>query len=268
MCSIPGSGRSPWRRQWHPTPVLLPGKFRGWRRLVGYSPWGRKESDMTERLPFHFPGEGNGTPLRYSCLENPMDRGVWRATVHEFAKSRRWLRHRSLSKPTSLSPGGVGAPPLSPRCLSLNVSVTPATLHGYPLLLTPRKLSWGGPGPFPVVSPESCRPNAQGGWRNTGFPSPSCRQHLHPYFWFHRRDSVSINSEQLGAEGAPKCASFLLKVMTLWAAQGLDDRPLQDACPWIWSFRTRKKSQPSTALTRREVYFRCNWGWHVDSWAW
>ena len=43
-----------WRRQWHPTPVLLPGKSHGWRSLVGCSPWGRKESDTTERLPFHF----------------------------------------------------------------------------------------------------------------------------------------------------------------------------------------------------------------------
>ena len=46
--------KNPWRRQWHPTPVLLPGKFHGQRSLVGYSPWGRKESDMTERLHFHF----------------------------------------------------------------------------------------------------------------------------------------------------------------------------------------------------------------------
>ena len=44
----------PWRRQWHPTPVLLPGKSHGRRRLIGYSPWGREESDTTERLPFHF----------------------------------------------------------------------------------------------------------------------------------------------------------------------------------------------------------------------
>ena len=36
------------RRQWHPTPVLLPGKSHGWRSLLGCSPWGRKESDMTE----------------------------------------------------------------------------------------------------------------------------------------------------------------------------------------------------------------------------
>ena len=41
-------------RQWHPTPVLLPGKSHGWRSLVGCSPWGREESDMTERLHFHF----------------------------------------------------------------------------------------------------------------------------------------------------------------------------------------------------------------------
>ena len=38
---------------WHPTPVLLPGKSHGWRNLVGYSPWGRKESDMTEWLYFY-----------------------------------------------------------------------------------------------------------------------------------------------------------------------------------------------------------------------
>ena len=56
------------RRQWHPTPVLLPGKSHGWRSLVGWSPWGREESDMTERLHFHFLlsciGEGNGNPLQ------------------------------------------------------------------------------------------------------------------------------------------------------------------------------------------------------------
>ena len=39
-----------WRRKWQPTPVFLPGESHGWRSLVGYSPRGRKESDMTERL--------------------------------------------------------------------------------------------------------------------------------------------------------------------------------------------------------------------------
>jgi len=41
-----------WRRKWQPTPVFLPGKSHGQRNLVGYSPWGRKESDTTERLHF------------------------------------------------------------------------------------------------------------------------------------------------------------------------------------------------------------------------
>ena len=65
------------RRQWHPTPVLLPGKSYGRRSLVGCSPWGCEESDMTERLHFHFSllciGEGNGNLLQCSCLENPRD---------------------------------------------------------------------------------------------------------------------------------------------------------------------------------------------------
>ena len=50
--SIPGLGRSPGERKWQPTPVLLPGKSHGQRILVGYSPWDRKESDMTEQLHF------------------------------------------------------------------------------------------------------------------------------------------------------------------------------------------------------------------------
>ena len=41
----PWVGKIPWRSKWQPTPVLLPGKYYGWRSLVGYSLWGRKESD-------------------------------------------------------------------------------------------------------------------------------------------------------------------------------------------------------------------------------
>ena len=44
----PWVGKIPSRRKWQPTPVLFPGKFHGLRSLVGYSPWGRKESDMIE----------------------------------------------------------------------------------------------------------------------------------------------------------------------------------------------------------------------------
>ena len=85
-----------WRRQWHPTPVLLPGKSHERRSLVGCSPWGREESDTTERLQFHFSlsciGEGNGNPLQCSCLENPRDGGVWWAAVYGIAQSRMWLK--------------------------------------------------------------------------------------------------------------------------------------------------------------------------------
>ena len=59
---------------------------------MGCSPWGREESDTTERLLFHFSlsciGEGNGTPLQYSCLENPTDRGAWWAAVRGVTKSQ------------------------------------------------------------------------------------------------------------------------------------------------------------------------------------
>ena len=88
-----------WRRQWHPTPVLLPGKSHGRRSLVGCSPWGREESDTTELLPFHLSlsciGEGNGNPLQYSCLENPRDGETWWAAVYGVTQS--WTRLKRLS---------------------------------------------------------------------------------------------------------------------------------------------------------------------------
>ena len=121
-------GKISWRRQWQPTPVFLPGKSHGWGSLVGYSPWGRKESDMTERLHFHFQrsggsdskesacnsgdpgsisgsgrslGEGNGNRLQYSCLENPMDGGAGWVTVHGVAKSQTQLSDLHLTSKKS-----------------------------------------------------------------------------------------------------------------------------------------------------------------------
>ena len=97
----PWVGKTPWRRKWQPTPVLLPGKSHGWRSLVACSPWGREESDTTERLPFHFSlsciGEGNGNPLQCSCLENPRDGGAWRAAVCGVTQSLTWLKWLSSS---------------------------------------------------------------------------------------------------------------------------------------------------------------------------
>ena len=86
---------------WQPTPVLLPGKSHGRRSLVGYSPWGFEESDMTEQLHFHFSlsciGGGNGNPLQCSCLENPRDGGAWWAAIYGVAQSRtrlKWLKQQ------------------------------------------------------------------------------------------------------------------------------------------------------------------------------
>ena len=83
------------RRQWHPTPVLLPGKSHGRKSLVGCSLWGHSESDTTERLHFHFSlsciGEGNGNPLQCSCLENTRGGGAWWAAVYGVAQSRTQL---------------------------------------------------------------------------------------------------------------------------------------------------------------------------------
>ena len=93
------------RRQWHPTPVLLPGKSHGQRSLVGCSPWGLWELDTTERLHFHFSlsciGEGNGNPLQCSCLQNPRDRGAWWAAVHGVAQSQTRLQRLTSSSSSS-----------------------------------------------------------------------------------------------------------------------------------------------------------------------
>ena len=87
--------------QWHPTPVLLPGKFHGRNSLVGCSLWGRSESDTTERLHFHFSlsciGEGNGNPLQCSCLENTRDGGAWWVAVYGVSQSRTRLKRLSSS---------------------------------------------------------------------------------------------------------------------------------------------------------------------------
>ena len=49
-CNAGDPGSIPWRREWLPTPVFLPGEFYGQKSLAGYIPWGRKESDLTDQL--------------------------------------------------------------------------------------------------------------------------------------------------------------------------------------------------------------------------
>ena len=94
----PGFPRSVfWRRKWHPTPVLLPGEPCGQRSLVGCCPRGHTESDTTQATWHACIGEGNGTPLQCSCLENPRDGGAWWAAVYGVAQSRTRLKRLSSS---------------------------------------------------------------------------------------------------------------------------------------------------------------------------
>ena len=61
------------------------------------------------------PGGGHGTPLQYSCLKNPMDRGAWLATVHGFTKSQTRLKRLStqvhVEVVNSIGSGGIGRGP-------------------------------------------------------------------------------------------------------------------------------------------------------------
>ena len=78
---------------------------------MGCSPWGHKESDTTELLStllssYHILArEGNGALLQYSCLENPMDRGAWRATAHGVAQLDRTEAPKQQQEQASEAPG-------------------------------------------------------------------------------------------------------------------------------------------------------------------
>ena len=79
----------PWRRKWQPTPVLLLGKFHGQRSPVGYSVWGRKESDTTERLhSLHFSYLGPGS---FFLLRSKPPQGATRVQL-QWLKAR-WPRY-------------------------------------------------------------------------------------------------------------------------------------------------------------------------------
>ena len=60
----PWVGKIPWRKKWHPTPGFLPGEPHGRRSLVGYSPWGHNESDMTVHTCVHTHTVSTRTPFK------------------------------------------------------------------------------------------------------------------------------------------------------------------------------------------------------------
>ena len=148
MCEtqVPSLSRvDPWRRKWQPTPVLLPGKFHGQRSLAGQTPWGRKDSVMTERLRFFF------------------TRALTQHSPHSYMANRHAPAHRAFPLAGLLSscprPGWdsdkdvfspVCPPALEPACC------LPA------LCLCPGPISWtsaSSPSPTPTTT---CRePSAQ-----------------------------------------------------------------------------------------------------------
>ena len=81
-----------WRRQWHPTPVLLPGKSMGggawWAAVHGVAKSRTRLSDFTFTFLFHALEKEMATQIQCSCLENPRDGGAWRAAVYGVAQSQ------------------------------------------------------------------------------------------------------------------------------------------------------------------------------------
>ena len=97
-----------WRRQWQPTPVLLPGKSHGRKSLVGCSPWRCKELDQTEQLRFYFSLSWLEKEMatHSSVLENPRDGGAWWAAIYGVARSRTRLKQLSSSSSRTILPHG------------------------------------------------------------------------------------------------------------------------------------------------------------------
>ena len=148
------------RRQWHPTPVLLPGKSHGWRSLVGCSPWGLKESDTTERLLFHFSlshiGEGNGNPLQCSCLENPRDKSL--------VGCRLWGRTESDTTDVTQQQGGNSSNSLQLGDSSGVLLLLLSPLSRFRLLATPLTAAY--------QAPPSMGFSRQEYWSGVPLPSP------------------------------------------------------------------------------------------------
>ena len=124
----PSVGNIPWRREWQPTPVFLPGESHGQRSLVGYSPWCRKESNMTEQLT-HFHS------FLYLLLKKKQQQPPYQVLLFMVGtlsggppNSTSWCSHHCVS-PAFLSLSGTCDVFLTNR--TQHIQVTGCLLHGY-----------------------------------------------------------------------------------------------------------------------------------------
>ena len=150
--SIPGSGRSPPRRKWHPTPVLSPGKSHGWRSLVGYSPCGHKESDMTEQLHFHIICSQNFNIWPQRKFNSTLNFPTTNETVTWFTINEQWRFVKWMNKWLKIQK--VYSSLVATSCSTLATPRT--TAHQAPLSMGfPRQEYWSGlPFPSPGELPD------------------------------------------------------------------------------------------------------------------
>ena len=99
----PWVGKIPWRRKWQPTPIFLPGEFHGQRSMVGYSPWGHKELDMTEWLTPPNPappGDSGGQRSLASCSSWAAKSCTWLSdwTIYIYTQNGIFFSHKVASK--------------------------------------------------------------------------------------------------------------------------------------------------------------------------
>ena len=107
---IPGLGRSPWRRAWQPTALLMPRESQGQRRLAGYSPWGHKELDMTEWLS-RLTNRSTFDIWGSSVIPRDLGWGLSHTYQFNFQKSGDWDQTQEWStKPMRFSPNNTEAP--------------------------------------------------------------------------------------------------------------------------------------------------------------
>ena len=120
QCRRPGFnswvGKIPWRRKWQPTPVFLPGKSHGPQSLVGYHPWGRKESDTTERLHFHFHTYNSDyIHIIYTYITHPSEEYNSVVLVHLWSCTTTTAVNLRIFYPPPKTPLPLSVTPISPR---------------------------------------------------------------------------------------------------------------------------------------------------------